>query len=264
MVLERPLCVSGLGFSYMFVVLSAQLLEITCTVPTCEHILVRFVAFQNEKIISHETTCLCYVRPDAPQHNAQHTKNTMYYSGIVHRFLFYESGPLNGFLHFEMSHFSCRAKQKSDYHIISLRKQGLLLWKAHSELEGRRGGSFPESYLLWARLLLSWEGWTVTLNQLQVAVAQAHLWGGRGHRRRAHMLALPVKDLRTCSEEDYPSHNSRTLPTHMLAIPVKDLLWGGLPRPGPCLHICWLSQWRTSFERTIPATPAGPWLQRSA
>lgn len=40
---------------------------------------------------------------------------------------------------------------------------------------GREEGPFPESYLLWARWLVLWEGWTVTLNQLQVAVAEAHL-----------------------------------------------------------------------------------------
>lgn len=39
------------------------------------------------------------------------------------------------------------------------------------------------------------EGWAVTLNQLLVAVAQAHCERGRGRRRRgAHMLALTVKD----------------------------------------------------------------------
>lgn len=40
---------------------------------------------------------------------------------------------------------------------------------------GREEGQFPESYLLWARWLVLWEGWTVTLNQLQVALAEAHL-----------------------------------------------------------------------------------------
>jgi len=40
---------------------------------------------------------------------------------------------------------------------------------------GREEGPFPESYLLWARWLVLWEGWTVTLNQLQVALAEAHL-----------------------------------------------------------------------------------------
>lgn len=53
-------------------------------------------------------------------------------------------------------------------------KHGLLFWK-DAWGRGREEGPFPESYLRWTRWLVLWEGWTVTLNQLQVAVAEAHL-----------------------------------------------------------------------------------------
>ena len=70
---------------------------------------------------------------------------------------------------------NCRVQRNLTPACNLVDRLGLLFWKEPQNWRRRRG-SFPESYLLWARWLVLWEGWTVTLNQLQVAVAEEHLF----------------------------------------------------------------------------------------
>lgn len=84
--------------------------------------------------------------------------------------LFFPVQPL--FMHLLQN---CRARSNlTPLRSCSVKTRTLIL-KRTPGAAGEREGLFPESYLLWARWLVLWEGWTVTLNQLQVALAEAHL-----------------------------------------------------------------------------------------
>ncbi len=93
---------------------------------------------------------------------------------------------------------NCRARRnRTPLRSCSVKTRTLILKGCQGQRE--RGGAVSWEYLLWARWLVLWQGWTVTLNQLQVAVAEAQLceWPWSRTERRTRERITTALQLRT-------------------------------------------------------------------